>query len=138
MSIFYFKNFSSGVSLLQNCCCRPWPGLLRVCKVRWCTFTCMLKYCFNVFICKIIYLYVRCLSCVDTCFFHFVCAKLVVRSFCLVNFCVLFLVLKCVVQNQMFTYLFASLFFVFVYVFAYSPYFLRCFLAVLNCFFWSR
>ena len=32
LSIFIFKNFARGVSLLQNSCCRRWPGLLRSAK----------------------------------------------------------------------------------------------------------
>ena len=135
LSIFYFKKFSSGVSPLQNCCCLPWPGLLRVSKVRWRTFVRKLKHGLNVLICKIFFLCVGFLSCVDTCFFCFVCAKLVMRSFCLDNLCVLSHVLKCFVQNQMCMYLLASLFFVFTYVFACLPYFFQCFLVVLNGFF---
>ena len=109
-----------------------------MCKVCWCTFTRKLKNGLNVFIYKIFFLCVGFLSCVVTCFFRFVCAQLVMRSFCLGNFCVLLNVLKSVVQNQMFMHLFASLFFVFVYVFTCLPYFLKCFLAVLDCFFFCQ
>ena len=81
------------------------------------------------------FIYVCFFSCVHTPFFDFVFAKLVMRSFCLGNFCVLLHVLTCVVQNQLIMNSLASLFFVFVYAFACLPYFLKCFLAVLGCFF---
>ena len=95
----------------------------------------MLEHLHDEFIQNISFIHVCFFSCVHTSFFDFVFAKLVMRSFCLGNFGVLLHVLKCVVQNQLLVHLLASLFFVFVYVFACLPYFLQCFLAVLNCFF---
>ena len=132
LSIFYFKNFSRGVSVLQNSCCRRWPGLLRVCKVRWCTFTCKLKHGLNVFIYKIFFLFVGFLSCVDTCFFRFVCAQLVVRSFCLVHFWILLHVWIYVLHNHLFINLFDDVISMFVCVFPCLPYFFLSYLVMLN------
>ena len=135
LSIFYFKNFSRGVSVLQNSCCRRWPGLLRTCQARWCGFAPELDNCWNAFVRTMCFLLCFFLFCVPAFFFPFVFAKSMMRSFCLVNFCVLLHVFMCVVQNQLFIDLFASLFFVFLCTFPCLPYFLQCFLAVLHCFF---
>ena len=129
MSIFYFKNFSRGVSVLQNSCCRRWPGLLRTCQARWCGFAPELDNCWNAFVRTMCFLLCFFLFCVPAFFFPFVFAKSMMRSFCLVNFCVLLHVFMCVVQNQLFIDLFASLFFC---VFVYIP-LLALFFAVFSC-----